>query len=393
MDNYSTKQSLFLDLAKQGKNIFLSGEAGTGKSYIVKVLMNFLKEEKKKFVAIAPSGVAANNIEGQTIHSMFGMPIHGILSFENCRMLKSEKRRLLNNIEVLIIDEVSMLRPDLLDAIDWTFKKNGCGSLKNRQVIFVGDLAQLPPVLDDNSRSVLYQTYENEFFNSSKIYHELNVEEIFLDEIVRQNDLDFINALRNIRKGSKDDYFKQFVVEKPNENDVVLAPYNATVLKYNLNGLESINSKEIIFDAIVDGNAKAEEFSVESKIRVKNGAKIMYLVNSKNNPLVNGTLGTFIVDNQNYFIEVQGIKYKLEKFVFSKKEYVFNQKLNELELQEIGSVAQYPIKLAYALSIHKSQGLTFDNVAIDLTRPCPQKGQLYVALSRARTPKGLRLII
>lgn len=184
------------------------------------------------------------------------------------------------------------------------------------------------------------------------------------------------------------------IINKRRKKRYLLAPHNSTVATYNLAGLNAVNEKEHVFEAVVTGNAKANEFNVESTVRVKNGCKIMYLINSKNNNLVNGTLGTFVVkDDDNYFIKVGEVEYAIEKAIFHKQEYVLNGDKDKLELVEIGSISQMPIKLAYALSIHKSQGLTFEEITIDLTLPCFQRGQLYTALSRVTGPKGLRIIV
>lgn len=398
--NLSTKQQLFIDRALQGENIFLTGKAGTGKSFVVKELISRLKN--KKFVALAPTGIAANNINGQTIHSFFALSPFGVLQFGDCNFVKSEKRRLWNALDIIFMDEVSMLRPDTLDAINWTLIKNGCKSLKDFQIIFIGDLKQLPATLDDNTRSVLFQTYNGEEFYNAKIYRSIMPVEIELDEIQRQSDHDFITALNIVREGGRSDYFKQFL--SSDYHGIVLAPHNSTVNKYNIEGLKQLPGQEMIFRAEVSGKAKCEDFNMESIISVKHGAKIMYLVNSKeDNHLINGTLGTFVhryvpatskEDGKDlYFINVNGVEYPLEYVTHSKKQYVLNESKDELELQEIGSITQVPIRLAYALSIHKSQGMTFDEVTIDLSAPCFVSGQLYTALSRVRTPAGLKIIV
>jgi ATP-dependent DNA helicase PIF1 len=386
----STKQAVFLTSVLEGENVFLTGKAGTGKSFVVKKAIADLKKAGKNVVALAPIGIAANNIGGQTVHSMFSLDPFGVLNFETCRFFKSEKRRLMDKIDVIFIDEVSMLRPDHLDAINWTLLKNGCKSLKSIQIVFIGDLKQTESPIDDNMRSMLLSTYRGiEFFNA-KIYSKLDIKNIELDEVLRQNDEDFINALNIVRDGGKSEYFRQFVGTEP--RGVILAPHNTTVAEYNTRGLKSIESKELVFEAAVTGNVKATDFNLESKITVKDGASIMYLVNSKNNNLFNGTIGIFRVQDDKYFIDVKGVKYALERVELTKKEYVLNEDEDKLELRDIGSITQYPIKLAYALSIHKSIGLTFDQITIDLRQPCFARGQLYVALSRVKTPHGLTII-
>lgn len=387
----TTKQREFIELAMAGESLYLTGKAGTGKSYIVKKLIEDLTKAGRKVIALAPTGIAANNIGGQTIHSMFSLRPFGVLEFDVCNFLKSNKRQILDMVDTIIIDEISMLRPDVLDGMHWTLRKNGCDGLNTKQIIFVGDLKQLPPVLDDNTRSVLYQTYDGHTFQYAKIYKKLAPKTIELDEILRQTNEEFISHLNIIRDGGRSEYFRQFVAEHP--SGIILAPHNSTVQEYNQRGLDEQAGEMYTFEASIEGSIKPEEFALEKTIKVKNGCKIMYLVNSEDNPLRNGTLGTFVSHQGCHYIRVNETDFAMERVQLAKKEYVYNKKEDKLELVDLGSITQYPFKLAYALSIHKSQGLTFDEVTIDLTRPCFQSGQLYVAISRVRTPEGLRIII
>lgn len=389
---FSKDQQLFIDMALSGHNIFLTGKAGTGKSTIVKEVISRLKKSGKVVAAIAPTGVAANNIQGSTIHSFFSINPYGVMDYDSCNYVKSEKRNMWHIVNTIIIDEVSMVRPDILDAINWTLLKNGCDGLSSKQVIFVGDFKQLPPVIDDTTRAVLYRRYSGDTMHYANIYNKLDIKNIELTEIQRQSDPEFISALNLARDGVKSEYFRQFVHTDLNEG-IVLASYNATVNKYNKAGLDAIKGEMYEFNASIEGDIKADDFNIDTKIKVKNGAKIMYLSNSKTAPLVNGSLGVFVSHDGCHYINHNGIDHPLERMRFTKKKYVLNDNEDDLELKEIGSIEQYPFRLAYALSIHKSQGLTFDQVNIDLTRPVFNKQMLYVALSRVKSPEGLRIII
>lgn len=390
--NLTIKQDIFMRDAMHGKNIFLTGRAGTGKSTAITETIKALIEIGKKVVCCAPTGIAANNIDGQTIHSLFSLKPFGVLTFDDCNFVNNMKRDVLRYFDTLIIDEVSMLRPDTLDAIHWTLKKNGLKGLDKRQVIFVGDLKQLPVVLDDNTRSVLYQTYDGDDFTHAQVFSRIRPETIELNEIMRQNDADFIEALNIVRDGGKSPYFKQFI-GTPFDDGVILAPHNVTVDEYNRIGLAKQDGDLFTFDALIEGAAKAQDFNLDQLIQVKHGSKIMHLVNSRNNPLCNGTIGTFIADGAHFFIRVGGVDYALEPHTAIKKAYEYDKFADKLVMREVGSITQYPFRLAYALSIHKAQGLTFDKVSVDLRRPCFMKGQLYTALSRVKTPLGLRIVL
>ena len=386
-------QEEFLKECSLGKNLFLTGKAGTGKSFIIKEAIRELTSQGKRVVALAPTGVAAHNIQGQTMHSLFSLPIFGVLEFSRCSFLSNIKKDLLREVDVLIIDEVSMLRPDILDAIHWTLITNKIkGGLYKKQVIFVGDLKQLPSPIDSDTLQELLKVYPNNIdFYSASIYSNLAVETINLDVVHRQSDPEFIKALNVVRDGGKDSYFEQFVVDKP--KGIILAPHNSTVQGYNTAGLKSISSSEIKFEAIITGKAKASDFSLEENLILKSGCKVMYLVNDPDRKLFNGILGTFIYKDETPYIEIDGVQHIIESTTMSKHEYAYDRSKDKIVTKEVGSMSQLPVKLAYALTIHKSQGLTFDEMTLDLSRPCFEDGQLYTALSRARGPEGLNIKI
>lgn len=395
-------QQKFYDAVMEGKSVFLQGKAGTGKTFISKLVIEALKKNKKNIIAIAPTGVAANNLGGSTMHSVFSLPVHGVLEYDTCNYVVSNKRRIFEKVDVIFIDEVSMVRADVLDGIEYTLRKNIGTGLENKQVIFVGDMGQLPPIASDNFLSVMTNQfdYQGVNFYYAHIIKKLKITTIQLEEVKRQSDPEFISALNKIRDGIKDPYFKTFH-GKPVKG-IILAPHRETVTRYNLEGLNKQEGKVYKFKASVSGKIKLDDYNLDDIVTVKPGCTIMYLVNSKNNSLVNGTIGTFEVEqieknkhnaaSEMFFIKVKSVRYPLEIVELVKKDYVYDEDLDEIVMKTIGTIKQMPIRLAYALSIHKSQGLTFDEVTVDLSRPTFAPGQLYVALSKVTTPQGLSIV-
>lgn len=391
--NLDKKQSEFLERALGGQNIFLTGKAGTGKSFIVKELIRIMQERNQMVVAAAPTGIAATNIGGATIHSLFSLGVGGVADFESCNFVNRDKRKLWNKIETIIFDEVSMLRPDTLDAIHWTMRKNGCEGLDRKQLIFVGDLKQLPPIISEMSKSIFYSLYKSHNFFDAEIYNKLNIKSIELDEVLRQSDNEFIENLNIIREGGKSEYFRRFVKDSPDPDSIILAPHNDTVGAYNSIGLKNHEGEIFENTATIEGKAKFTDFNLEENLKLKSGCRAMHLINKPDSELVNGSIGEYKNINGAHFFRFNNVDYGIEQITLSKREYVYDKEEDRLVLKEIGSIKQYPLKLAYALTIHKSQGLTFDRVTVDLSKQCFADGQQYVAFSRVTSPEGLTIYV
>lgn len=368
--------------SSKGDTIFLTGSAGTGKSFILDQAIEWLEKEKKyTTVKLASTGMAANLISGQTFHSFFAVPPRDILYKEKANYVRKATRQLWSNTDVVIIDEISMIRPDMLDYISWIFEQNDIYNTE-KLYIFVGDLNQCQPIT-----SVQETRYETPYFYSSELCN--NLQTIELKTIVRQKDESFIDALNLLKQGKVPDYFDKFRVKEYNEDFTYLSYRNYKVNEINNQRLDSINSDEIVFSATIQGKAKPKDFPVSETIKVKEGAKIMYLLNK--NGLVNGSIGTFrIGKNGKYFIEVDDRMIPLHEEPFEKIKYVST--LYGIQEEIVGYITQYPIKLAWALTVHKSQGQTLDNAVIDLQSIKHDKYLLYTAFSRLTSTKNLQIV-
>jgi ATP-dependent exoDNAse (exonuclease V) alpha subunit len=356
---------------------------------------------------VAPTGIAAFNAGGVTIHHLFGLFVFKdgqISTKENTYPFKKnnyfdsdkndQRRSILNNADVIIIDEVSMLRCDVLDAMNWKLQNSSLETLDKKQIIFCGDLKQLPTIVSNNEeKEALQDRYKGYLFKDSFIYNKINPKEINLETVYRQSDMDFIDNLNLLRENKDTDYFKKFVSdEEPIKDSIILAPKNKTVNEYNIKGLLNLEGSLIELKSQYFGDAKPSDFMVSNNINLKNRAKVMYLVNEKG--LFNGSLGQFIVDNGSYYfkpIKTNSL-IPLEKYKFRNFEYQYDENTEQIKKFETGGIDQYPVKLAYAMSIHKSQGLTLDLVTADL-RGAWQHEQIYVAVSRVTSPEGLKIIV
>lgn len=388
---YTPSQEEFYRRAMKGESLFLQGRAGTGKTFISEEVIRDLRDEGRGVVVVATSGIAAVNIGGQTIHSLFQINPYTIGDMQSAANLSKFKKSLLKRVDTIVIDEVSMLRPDVLDSIDYTLKRNLLGSLSSYQVIFIGDLKQLQPIYSDEEKVIITRRYGSLSFKDAISYKHLNPTEIELDEIVRQDDIDYIKALEVVRNGGSSEYFSIFESQTP--SGVILAPHNATVDYYNTESLNRLEGKERIVVGETKGKFNPKEFIAEEKLVLKDGASVMHLINKPESGLVNGTLGTLKIEgNKYYFINSEdGTETLIERHEFKKIRYVLGDD-GEIKEEVIASLKQFPIKLAYAITINKSQGLTFDKMTLDLTRECFADGQEYVALSRVRKPSGLTII-
>ena len=391
----------------RGESLFITGKAGTGKTTLLKWLCNKFKD-RKTIAIVAPTGVAAKNAGGVTIHSLLRLPLNPYLpgmKIPNLYALrKNEDIQAIKEIDILIIDEVSMVRCDVMDAMDDILRhyRKSAKPFGGVQVVMFGDLYQLMPVIKDDEWDELKKHYASPYFFSSDVYARLDCTVIELAKIYRQQDSDFIALLNHVRDGillpgDKRDlesrYDKNFV---PNDKDgyIRLTTHNWMAKSYNRQKLESLESELFEYKAYIDGFFPKQEFPTEYVIQLKRGARVMFVRNDNTDrQYVNGTLGT-VVDLNDRYIEVltdDGKDVEVTRQTWDFDKYKFNKETKELEIEHCGSFNQYPLRLAWSVTVHKSQGLTFDKVVIDVGRAFTY-GQVYVALSRCRHFHGIILV-
>ena len=417
-----------IDLAAQfvnrtSQHIFLTGKAGTGKTTFLRTLAN---TTHKKFVVVAPTGIAALNAKGVTIHSQFLLPpgtfipdrspssefsqdqfVYTQSSLARKNPMNGIRRQVLRDIDLLIIDEVSMLRADLLDAIDYrmrSVKRNFKQSFGGVQVLMIGDLFQLPPVVRDNEWNYLRRYYSSAHFFEAKALQTDGFVYIELDKIFRQSDDRFIDLLNNLRNNCPttedisllNSHFKTEAEIANLEDVVTLTTHNRKADELNQRALDQLTGKAQSFTARVEDEFPENMYPVISDIQLKIGAQIMFVKNDTQGGLYfNGKLARVVeMDSaeDEILVEMAGdkLRYTLKKEMWENKRYTVNAKTRELDEEVIGTFAQYPIKLAWAITVHKSQGLTFDKAVIDVGNAFAP-GQVYVALSRLRSLDGLIL--
>uniref|UniRef100_UPI00404AB7E1 helix-turn-helix domain-containing protein n=1 Tax=Flavobacterium sp. TaxID=239 RepID=UPI00404AB7E1 len=404
------------------KSIFLTGKAGTGKTTLLKEI---IATTHKNTVVVAPTGIAALNAGGVTIHSMFQLPFatfipdykqvaqfSGNLKLESRDTLgrhfkmNATKRSIIQNMELLIIDEVSMVRADVLDAIDFMLKKvrRNERPFGGVQLLFIGDLLQLPPVVKNEEWQILRNYYNGMFFFHSHIMQQFPPLYIELDKIFRQNDADFIAVLNNLRhnKITKVDVatLNQFVQPnfdlKKNKGYITLTTHNAKADSINSQALADLDGKEFSYLPEIVDDFPEKIFPLDEKLKLKVGAQVMFIKNDLNfdKQFYNGKMGVIKSLAKNeilvHFPE-ENKTIEVERYEWQNIKYKVNPNTKEVEEEVIGTFVHYPIKLAWAITVHKSQGLTFEKAAIDVSAVFAP-GQAYVALSRLRSLKGLILL-
>ncbi len=402
------------------RHIFLTGKAGTGKTTFLK---HIIANTHKKAAIVAPTGIAAINAGGSTIHSMFQLPFGSFVPVSNYRNthlsiqlndktslfknhhLSSIKKSLLREIELLIIDEVSMLRADLLDAMDAKMRQSrGRNNLSfgGVQVLFIGDMFQLPPVIKDEEWKVLSEFYKSPYFFDAHVLQSNPPIYIELDKIFRQSNQQFIDLLNNLRNNTVtsndakllNSFYKPGFKQSNGDNYINLTTHNYKANAINKSFLDELKSPSYHYYADVTGDFQENLFPVDAKLELKVGAQIMFIKNdiSGNQNYFNGKIAKVSSLSQKE-ITVQfedGTYHTLEKYTWENKRFKVNETTNEVEEEVLGEFKHYPIKLAWAITVHKSQGLTFEKAIIDVADAFAP-GQVYVALSRLKDLNGLIL--
>ena len=385
-------------------SIFLTGKAGTGKSTF---LRKIAIECEKQLVVLAPTGIAAINAKGQTIHSFFKVPF-GPLQPSDARLrkikFKPDHLATIENLELLIIDEISMVRADLLDAIDFLLRKfkKIAKPFGGIQVLLVGDLFQLEPVLPRDEKVFIENFYRTPYFFSAWVFNEMDIVNLELQEIYRQTDPHFIGLLNKIRskKASYDDLIqlnnrpsKQMLADK--SFYITLCTTRSRAKMINDEKLKELTEEEFVFQGEIKDKFPINNLPTDLELKLKKGAQVIFIQNdySGEKKYVNGTIGKIeSLDNETIKVALDnGKTVVVEQTFWENLEYKFNSENNKIEDTIIGTFTQYPLKLAWAITIHKSQGLTFENVKIDLDRGAFAAGQLYVALSRCTSFEGIIL--
>ncbi len=389
-----------LGILEHGKNLILTGRAGTGKSTF---LHYFCHKTRKQFALLAPTGVAAVNIGGQTIHSFFKFKPGVTLEEAENSGRKCQRNKLYQNLELLIIDEISMVRCDLLDCVDIflkTARKNN-SPFGGVQIFFVGDLYQLPPVATNSEMKSVSIIYETPYFFSSAVMRHLSAEFIEFEKIYRQKQQEFIDLLNGIRNNTITDemlkrlnsrFLPDFDEEK-HPDYICLVTRNIQADRLNKKNLDNLAGNPQSYIASVEGSFSPEFYPAPLNLTLKKGARVMLLNNDSKGRWINGSLG-WVERLETESIRVmldEGGRFNVEPCLWEIFESFFDEKEKIIKRRTVGSFLQIPVQLAWAITIHKSQGKTFDKVIVDIGGGTFSPGQVYVALSRCSNFEGLVL--
>lgn len=398
IDNEQLAQAYALVL-NTNSSFFLTGKAGTGKTTFLRRIQ---QEIDKNFIVLAPTGAAAILVGGETIHSFLGLPLE-VITPRTPMHVNERKRDLIRAADTVIVDEVSMVRCDVVDAIDRTFRAimhNGL-PFGGKQVIFAGDMFQLEPIAERGAvTELLHDLYGGDrfYFYKAHVFKRFNLPSIELQEVYRQDDPVFLRVLNNVRnyKVSADDLGvlnSRVCAPEADDMSIVLSPYHRAVDEINNRRLESLSGEATTYEAEMSGNFKAGSAPVDLQLKLKVGAQVMFARNDSERRWVNGTLAEVVglKDDEVRVRLSDGTEHAVEKVQWESYEQKYDRKTKTIEKELTGTFTQYPLRLAWAITIHKSQGMTFDKMVLDLSRGVFTSGQLYVALSRVRSLDGLYL--